>query len=238
MTEHFEDFDPQKLESYLQEAQMVSGEVGFVLIPALEVHLAGIDTLVFPGRDYQQIAELASGDFRKGEGLLKLLVHPTKYPLQRVFAHLDRFNIQGIELWNQEVDGHSLPPFRFLKSFLVHPRCDQYLYFFGCDLHNVRGRISNILILSQPCEKSPEAIMNCLRRGYFSTRNLRTGIEFRNGNPRMDLASWLTVQQQKTYYRGRLVGWVRNSLRSAYKQLPRSSQRSLNDVKNYVRNRL
>ena len=48
MTEHFEDFDAATLDRYLRSAG--DDTTGFVVIPGIEVHLSGLDTIVFPVR--------------------------------------------------------------------------------------------------------------------------------------------------------------------------------------------
>src|SRR5262245_19573668 len=109
MTEHFEDFDAAKFSRYVQEAEAVTRETGFMLIPATEVDLSGLHTIVFPVQEYADVVRLANGHNNGPNRMFKLLAHPTKYPFELVLKHLEKYDIDGIELWNQEADGRYLP---------------------------------------------------------------------------------------------------------------------------------
>ena len=47
MTEHFEDFDGTTFERYVQDIDRLNRRGDFVLVPGVEIHLYGIDTIVW-----------------------------------------------------------------------------------------------------------------------------------------------------------------------------------------------
>ena len=113
MTEHFEDFDAPKLERYVREAHELTDRTGFLVIPGVEVDLSGLHTIVFPVTEYAEIARFAQGqdtDFP----LFKILAHPSKYSFEKVARHVEKYHINGVELWNQQADGRYTPPLAFL----------------------------------------------------------------------------------------------------------------------------
>ena len=238
MTDHFEDFDAPKFERYVQEAKAVSRSSGFLLIPGVEVDLSGLHTIVFPVQEYAEIMRFASGQGDDEPYMFKVLAHPSKYPIDMVTRHLGKYAIDGVELWNQQADGSHLPPTGFLKSLQNQPGRHQYRYFFGCDLHKVNLTVANIISLSTPRELSVEAVTSALIDGDFVTRNLPTGIAYRNGAERTEFDTWLQTLLRGSYYQGKLLRSVRNGLKSLYRILPRDVQHSLNDVKNFVRNKV
>ncbi len=238
MTEHFEDFDATKFARYIGEANDVTRESGFIFIPGIEVHLSGVDTIIFPVREYDQIERLAREGTNCATPLFKVVAHPSKYPFEKIIRHLESYDINAIELWNQQADGSYIPPLQFLELVGTQEWRNRYQYFFGCDLHSANLAVANLISLPKPSEISSETIVHCLTEGNFVSQNLITGIEYRNGDERTDFDSWLKTVQQRSYYRGKVLRTVRRCLRTAYRKLPRSTQHVLNDVKNFVRNKV
>jgi len=238
MTEHFEDFDEPKFKRYIQEINALSKTNGFLLIPGMEVDLSGLHTIVFPVRDYAELVQLASEDRQNQPAMFKVLAHPSKYAFERVAGHLEKYKIDGIELWNQQADGSYVPPFRFLESLKTQPERAQYRYFFGCDIHNVSLTVRNVISLKTPRPQTAQAIINALISGDFISRNNPTGIEYRNGSNGSYFDTWLQTLLNKPYHQGKLLLYVRRCLRSCYKILPKRVQHSLNDIKNFVRNQI
>ena len=238
MTEHFEDFDPVKFNSYLWEVRDVTEKSGFLLIPGVEINLSGLDTILFPASDYSRIVSFVTTGKDSDPPLCKVLAHASKYPFEKGVEHVEKYAIRNIELWNQQADGSHMPPFKLLRMWETYSRRKQYRYFFGCDLHNVNLTVANVLSLPASSEPTAQAIIQNLTHGDFICRNLPTGIEYRNGSESIDFDTWLRSLQKNSYYRGRLLGSVRSGLKSAYRVLPRDVQRSLNDVKNFVRNKV
>jgi hypothetical protein len=238
MTEHFEDFSAPKFNEYLRETREVTGKTGFLLIAGMEVNLSGLDTILFPARDYDEIAKFASEGTGSTNRLCKVLAHASKYPFENVMKHLQKYQIEGIEIWNQQADGSHIPPFKLLDAWRTYSRRKQHRYFFGCDLHKANLAVTNIISLSAPCPAAADAIIQHLQDGNFVSRNLPTGIEYCNGGESNDFDAWLQKVRTKSYYRGRFLGTVRCGLKSVYKTLPRDTQRSLNDLKNFVRNKV
>jgi len=234
MTEHFEDFDAAKFARYIREANDVTKDSGFIFIPGIEVHLSGVDTIIFPVHEYEPIARLAKEGTDSTPPLFKVVAHPSKYPFEKIVQHLERYHINAIELWNQQADGGSIPPLRFLELVRTREWRNRYQYFFGCDLHSARLKVANLISLPRPSRISAESIVHCLTDGTFACRNLVTGIEYRNGD-NTDFDSWLKTILERSYYRGKVLRGVRRGLRAAYKKLPRGTQHLLNDVKNSVR---
>jgi PHP domain len=238
MTEHFEDFDSAKFERYLQEVKTVSANTGFLLIPGMEVDLSGLHTIVFPVAHYAEITKWASDPQHTGNQFFKVLAHPSKYSFEKVVKHVEAYRINGIELWNQQADGRFIPPIAFLHELTEQPWRHQPRYFFGCDLHSSKLAISNIILIAAATQRTPEAIINALTEGDFLCRNAETGIEYCNGSGRTNFDTWLTSLVNKSYVRGKLLGTVRAVLKPMYRMLPRPMRRSLNDVKNFVRNKV
>jgi hypothetical protein len=236
MTEHFEDLDEPKFARYVQETKEASCDTRFIFIPGIEVHLAGVDTIMFPVQEYEPIRYLADGGSDTATSVFKVVAHPSKYPFDKIVRHLETFRIDAIELWNQQADSSYIPPFQFLELVHTTEWRNQYRYFFGCDLHSAKLAVANVIVMDKPGAISADAIVQCLKEGSFTARNLVTGIEYRNGSPRTDFSSWLKAIRARSYYRGRILRKIRSGLRSAYKKLPRYIQRRLNDVKNVVRN--
>ena len=238
LTEHFEDFDAPKFNSYLRETREVTEKSGFLLIPGVEINLAGLDTILFPASDYSQIVRFArerkDGDSRQ----CKVLAHASKYPFEKVVKHIERYCIRDVELWNQQVDGSHMPPFKFLRMWETYSRRNQCRYFFGCDLHKVNLTVANVVSVPATSQPTTQAIVQKLMQGDFISRNLPTQTEYRNGSESSDFDSWLRMLQKSSFTRGRLLGGVRSGLKSAYRVLPRDVQKSLNDVKNFVRNKV
>jgi hypothetical protein len=237
MTEHFEDFDEAKFDRYIAELESVTESTGFIFVPGTEVDLEGLHTIVFPVREYTEVVRFASRQ-EIARPLFKVLAHPSKYPFERVKTHLERYGIDAVELWNQQADGSYIPPIDFLRSLQSIPLRANYRYFFGCDLHSINLTVGNVLCLRTPGILTADEIASVLITGDFVARNLATGIEYRNGLDRTEFDGWLNALSERSYYRGRLLRGVRYSLKSVYKMLPKDLRRSLNDVKNYVRNKV
>ena len=237
MTEHFEDFDDAKFHRYIEETGAVSRSSGFLLIPGIEVNLSGLDTIIFPARSYEEIARLASEGTDSQPPMFKVLAHASKYPREAIEKHLETYQIHGIEIWNQQADGSHIPRAELLQWLKTKPWRRQYRYFFGCDLHSANHTVANVL---SPVTNGAdtESILRALTAGDFVSQNLPAGVEYRNGAHATDFDSWLEQILQRSYYRGRVLRSVRRCLKSAYKMLPRNTQHSLNDIKNYVRNKV
>jgi hypothetical protein len=238
LTEHFEDFSAPKFNEYLRATREITEKSGFLLIPGIEVNLSGLDTILFPVRDYDEIAKFASDGTGSANRLCKVLAHASKYPFVKVVKHLQQYQIEGVEIWNQQADGSHIPPFKLLDVWQTYSWRGQHRYFFGCDLHEANLAVANIISVSVPSPSGADEIIQHLREGHFLCRNLPTGIEYRNGDASIDFDAWLQRLHEKSFYRGRLLGTFRSGLKSVYKMLPRETQRSLNDVKNFVRNKV
>jgi hypothetical protein len=237
MTEHFEDFDEAKFNQYVAELDSVTKSTGFVFVPGAEVDLEGLHTIVFPVREYAEVTRFASRQ-PVTRPLFKVLAHPSKYPFEQVKVHLEKYEINAVELWNQQADGNYIPPIEFLRSLQSAPRRDTYRYFFGCDLHSINLTVGNVLCFRTSGALTPDDIARILIKGDFVARNFATGVEYRNGSNRTDFDAWLKALCNRSYYRGKLLRGVRRSLKSVYKVLPRDLRHSLNDVKNYIRNKV
>lgn len=236
MTDHFEDFDAAKFSQYLKEMQELTQSSGVTFIPGAEVHLSGVDTLVFPVRSYEQVVALESGEAQ--DSLFKVVAHPSRYGREQVLNHLSRYRIDGIELWNQQADGCFLPPLELFAFIASSAAAQSSRYFFGCDIHDAKLAVANLLEIEDVAERTPDAIASALMSGSFVARNRNTAVELRNGERATELVPWLEALRKRSFRRGQLLRGIRRCLRRAYKSLPRQTQRSLNDVKNAVRNRI
>jgi hypothetical protein len=237
MTEHFEDFDAATVDRYIAEAKEITETTGFVLVPGIEVHLRGLDTIVFPVRRFEQIQALLKGEDSDPK-FFKVLAHPARYRFEDVERHIQNFRIDAVELWNQQADGAHIPPMEFLRSMRTLGGRNRLRYFFGCDNHSAHLRAVNVLCLPESTPRTADAIANALASGQVVARNLFTGIEYRNGAGQGDFDRWFELLQKRSYVRGRILKTLRRVLRTLYKALPRNAQHSLNDFKNAVRNRV
>jgi hypothetical protein len=238
MTEHFEDFDAPKFDRYVREAAEVTEKTGFLLIAGAEVDLSGLHTIVFPVTEYAEIARLASEGQDSGRPIFKVLAHPSKYSFEKVVRHIEKYKINAVELWNQQADGRYLPPVDFLERVKEQSWRSQCRYFFGCDLHNVKLAVSNVISIISGPHPTSETVVKGLIQGDFVSSNDPTGIEYRNGSDRTEFDTWLQTLQKRSYFRGRVLGSVRNCLKPFYRMLPREIRHSLNDIKNFVRNKV
>jgi hypothetical protein len=170
--------------------------------------------------------------------LFKVVAHPSKYPFELVARHLEKYQIQGIEMWNQQADGRHIPPLQLLESIRAQSWRKQYRYFFGCDLHNVNLTVANVISITTPGSRTAEAVVSALTAGDFLSWNGPTGIEFCNGSAATDFDPWLQALLKKSFHAGKLRHRVRRCLKSVYRSLPRNVQHSLNDAKNFVRNKV
>lgn len=238
MTEHFEDFTAATFARYLREVDDINRESGFILVPGVEVNLEGIDTILFPVDDYDAITTLLSGGGEIPCDVIKVVAHPAKYPLDRVARHIEKYQVNSIELWNQQSDGSLMPALGLLEWMTTQDRCNDFGYFFGCDIHDVTLSVANVLCLRELSSRTPVAIASELRNRRFVSRNLLTGIEYRHESPRTDFAAWVASVAGRSFYRAKIQRAIRRSLRFGYRLLPRDTQHSLNDFKNLVRNRI
>jgi hypothetical protein len=238
MTEHFEDFDGPKFARFVDEVGAVSRSSGFLLVPGMEVDLAGLHTIMFPVRSHDEIVRITRGESEAKPRLFKVVAHPSKYRFDDVKRHLDTYDIDGIELWNQQADGAHIPPMAFLDLVKSEPWRNRYRMFFGNDIHNVNLKVANVLCLPSRTDLTVESVSRCLGEGDFVALNAPTGVSYRNGSQRTEFDAWFAGMHKQSYLRGRMLRTVRRSLRSVYRMLPRDMQHSLNNFKNYVRNKV
>jgi hypothetical protein len=238
MTEHFEDFDSQKLGRYVEEVRTLNKVGGFVLVPGVELNLSGVDTIIFPVRDYEQCARFAARRNGKDAGLFAVLAHPSKYSPEKIVRHLETCHIDGIEIWNQQADSSYSPPVEVMDFLKSCANRHAYRYFFGCDLHDVRLTVSNVVSLPRPEQLDVDLIVAAISSGTFLVTNRCTGISYRNSENNTGLDEWLANVAADPNFKGRLLRRVRRGLRGVYRSLPKPVQSSLNDLKNFVRNKV
>jgi hypothetical protein len=238
MTEHFEDFDEAKFNRYIEDLIETTKSSGIIFIPGMEVHLSGVDTILFPVQSYEDVARFESEGKESEPPMFKVVAHPSKYHFEDIANHLEKYQLDGIELWNQQADSSYIPPMNFLEQFKKLTRHKDYRYFFGCDLHSANLTVANVLSLQSPGTPTAETIANVLIEGNFVSRNIATGIEFHNGIEGADFDAWFHALHKRHFYKARLLRNFRRCLRALYKKLPRDTQYSLNDFKNFVRNKV
>jgi len=238
MTEHFEDFDRPKFERYVKEVDDLNRQGGFVLVPGVEVNLAGIDTILFPARQYDNCVRFGDDARNGGSQLFSVLAHPSKYSFDKVAAHLAQYRITGFEAWNQQADSSYIPPLELLRSLRSHQGRHQYHYFFGCDLHDVNLAVSNFLSLSDAVPVNGQSIAAELGAGRFSAVNSYTGVTFNNGVQANGLDAWLEDVFRNPFLKGRMLRCIRRPLKSLYGVLPRWARHLTNNFKNYIRNKI
>jgi hypothetical protein len=238
MTEHFEDFDAAKFDRYVAEANEVSKATGFILIPGVEVDITGLHTIVFPARSFEEVATRDWTAENSQWPIFKVLAHPSKYPFELLRTHLEKYNVDAIELWNQQADSRYMPPLTFLAELKGQVRRHGIRGFFGTDLHSTRLSVANAISFNSEGPLTAESILSALMQGDFTATNLPTGIEFKNGSAGTDLDTWIQSVTTRPYNSAKLRMRARRGLRWLYKLLPREAQHSLNDFKNFVRNKV
>jgi hypothetical protein len=238
MTEHFEDFDPPKFKRYIEEVNALNRQGGFVLIPGIEANLGGIDTILFPVVTFDECFRFAAGKRTDRRQTWKVLAHPSRYPFDQVSKHLETFEIDAIELWNQQADGYYMPPLDFLESLKGHAWRNRYYYLFGCDLHDVSLSVCNIVTMQQLVGLSSESITTEMTRGRFVSVNVSTGIEYPNERGEAEFDEWLERVRGMPFGNARLLRSIRLTLKGIYQMMPRPMRHSLNDLKNLVRNKI
>jgi PHP domain-containing protein len=236
MTEHFEDFDREKFKRYIDEVDALNRSGDFLFIPGVEVNLTGLDTILFPARNFEACVQFASTGKDGDKSMFKVLAHASKYSFADTLRHLQTYDIDGIELWNQQADGRYLPPFALLKAFQSHPRRNEFCYLFGCDLHDADLAVSNVITLQKPIDWTPEALMRQIIQKDFVVSNLCTGVDYVNGPSKGQFDRWLDGALKRSYARGKCLAVARRLMKAFYKMLPRRAQHSINDFKNFVRN--
>lgn len=239
MTEHFEDFDRAKFNRYIEDVNALNRERDFLLIAGIEVNLAGIDTILFPVMDFDECRHFAAGGTTTRRPVLKVLAHPSKYPFDRVSKHLERFEIDAIELWNQQADGAYMPPLDFFEALRTHAARNRYRYLFGCDLHDVSLSLYNIIAV--PATVTPlssESIVTEMRLGRLASFNVKTGIQYVNRPGEAEFDAWLERVRGRSFANARLRRGIRRTLNATYKMLPRPARQSLDDFKNFVKNKV
>lgn len=166
MTDHAEDFDAEKLGTYLDECRALSDE-RFRFVTGLEyscdrrMHVLGYGAESLPHTtDPQEVFRLI-----KSVGGLPVIAHP----MDSAFDWIESFDElpHGIEAWNSKYDGRWAPrPATFRMLNRLQKREPAMRAFYGQDLHwKNQFRGLNVMVDSPSLDR--QAILSALARGDF-----------------------------------------------------------------------
>lgn len=184
LSEHAEDFSPEKMKEFLAECIGVSESSGVIISPGLEfgfkeyphLHLLGIGLSEYiPSIDIA--ATIAA---IHGQGGLAVIAHPTR---NRHFVpdHI-REGLDGIEVWNAAYDSRYLPHHASIALLNeIRKQNPSAMAFGGLDMH--RAADFKGVILSTNNAEDLSGLMGILRDGAFtiSGRLLEIGARQRFG---------------------------------------------------------
>ncbi len=239
LTDHFEDLDADSFGEYLAEIRQVNLRRETVFVPGVEAEIKGFHVLLLPVASYDEVRDVVDQTDLAGRGpRLKILAHPAKHDLAAVTELLRENAFDGVEIWNQHSDGNYLPPLEFLDDLVEALPADMSCVVFGSDVHDIRHRISNLVLIPRGEELTPTLILDRLRQGRFLNFNRNTALSLPGDSRPAEIAAWLAEVRQRLGRKALLVGRVKKVLRFCYHLLPRSAQHRINDFKNAIKNRL
>jgi hypothetical protein len=174
MTDHAEFFDEEKIQTYIEECEVLSDEQ-FKFIPGLEfecrerMHILGFGvTKLFKTLDPQEVIQHI-----KNENGISVIAHP----MDSMFDWIESFDVlpDGIETWNSKYDGRYAPrPGTFKLLNRLQERQSAMLAFYGQDMHwkkQYRGLFNQV-----NCDAlNSSYLLKAMRTGGFI--GIKDGIE-------------------------------------------------------------
>jgi hypothetical protein len=162
LTEHVNDFDAVKMESYVGAVDALAGSA-CRLVPGLEFavrggfHLLGFDLRAWTST----VDPVAAARFIRDQGGIAVLAHPARYkgrwPEDDALAAL-----HGIEVWNARYDGRFFPPGDLIETARdLCARFGHLGFFGGQDLHQ---RSRQRLVVTDVEAATLEGFLGALRR--------------------------------------------------------------------------
>lgn len=168
LTEHAEDFNGSKMQTYITECERSSTE-RILLIPGLEfgfdeypdLHLlgVGIKEYISP-QDITAVIEKIQN--QKG---LAIIAHPSRnnyFIPSKIINKLD-----GLEIWNVAYDSRYLPNFKALRLYgRLKKENGALIAFSGLDMHAINN-FREVTLVVNGIQGSNKDLLNRLRKGQF-----------------------------------------------------------------------
>jgi len=237
LTDHFEDFDDAKFRRYLTEIKEVNRLQQTVFVPAIEAEFLGFHVIFLPVSGYDQIRTIVDRRHLGDSPLIKILAHPSKHPLSDVLALLRDHKLNGVELWNQQADSSYLPPARCFQELIGALSGNIPSVIFGSDVHNLKHKIHNVILIDRKNSLTEESIVTHLREKTYTNYNRKIGRHLSGNSSRVSIGRWFDEIRGKAENKAFVMQGVKRLLRFFYHLLPRSTQHQINDFKNAVKSR-
>lgn len=166
VTDHAEDFDPERAQAYASECTFLSDR-NFCMIPGLEYQCAGRMHIL--GFGVTSLIETSDpeGIIRhiRSSGGISVVAHPR----ETVFSSIERFQElpDGIEVWNSKYDGRYAPrpgTFSLLSRLREREPCVHGYY--GQDLH-WKTQCRDLVTLVRCTQSGVDEILKSLRSGEY-----------------------------------------------------------------------
>lgn len=179
VTEHAEDFDAERVKSYLAECRKLTDR-DFVVIPGLEFRMEderdshilviGSEILSVGNADeiWKKIMETETH-------ALTVLAHPSRNG-HYIPKNLEG-KINGVEIWNAAYDSRYLPSDRAIRLLMsLKSKNSRMVGFGGLDLHDMSGFRDLRIQMIKPCKTEIELLDN-LKAGRFKIKGSIASID-------------------------------------------------------------
>jgi hypothetical protein len=238
LTDHFEDLDAARFDTYLADVEAVNGSHNTIILAAVEAEVGEFHVIFLPATSYDEILQIVQRGTLSDANMLKLLVHPSKHGIGEVAEFLRGERLEGLELWNQRADGSYLPPAEFIRGLLAVTGTSIPAVFFGADLHNVEHRASNVMLIPRRAELTPELVVRTLTERDFVNYNRNAQRLLPASSSPETICAWLDDVAAAAGFKSKARWIARKQLRTLYHFLPRSAKVRINSLKNGVKSRL
>jgi hypothetical protein len=238
LTDHFEDFDEMKFQKYINELEAVNSLRQTVFVPAIEVEFDGFHIIMLPVSRYGEIRASVDRKDITFDHLIKILAHPTKYDMPDVVKLLKTNQLDGIEIWNQQADGNYAPSSRFFLDLLGVVSIENHVLIFGSDIHSMRHRINNLLLIPRSGDLTPDFVIYKLKQREFVNYNRNLGQSLPGYCSTDIITEWLRESESGLQPKALIIRHTKEFLRFFYHLLPRSVKCRINNFKNAVKNKL
>ena len=231
LTDHFEDFDANKLTQYLYDIESENKRKKCVIIPGIEKDIQNNHVIFFPiapSTTFESLQKIKKIDDIHRAPHFKVLAHPTKSAPEFGQKLIDLGCFDFIEVWNQQVDGNTYPNFNWLKSVSVPNRI-----LFGTDIHKIQYPIHNEIRLHN---SEATNIVEELLAGRYELVNNKSGIECPNSY--RDFIAVLTRVEKTQQLRIKAKRTLKIFLKMIYEWMPLKKKPIVNHFKNTIRSRL
>ena len=173
LTEHYEGFEPPKVNSFVRECELLSNE-NIILVPGFEYKCGNLEIL---GLNINKMLSYAGArdliEQIAAEGGLAVLAHPHKYGSAIDCKELSGLN--GIEIWNCKYEGDAAPRMSSI-ALLRRFKSGLTLAYAGLDFHNEKQAAGLYLTLTAG-KLAPGDIVNSLKNGHFTIRKGKIKID-------------------------------------------------------------